>query len=263
MKLPFSRTFNEKPILFNTEMVKAILEGRKTQTRRVVKPQPDFETAKAALGGDTSTAIPAIDFEVAVDMCGAPLLGLKRGAGFGYTQPNIKCPYGKPGDRLWVRETWALAQYDFDHIPDERIYRADFGNEPVDWNWKPSIFMPREVSRILLEITDIRVERVQEISKKDAIAEGIEFRDGITTSGKKYSFPRYYTEEEDYKNIAVCTNPIDSYRTLWDSINDKRGFGWGVNPWVWVVEFKRIEMPLSEQQTLSEMQQDCYDNCEI
>jgi hypothetical protein len=243
MKLPFSRTFNEKPILFNTEMVKAILEGRKTQTRRVVKPQPGFTYCTKCKKEFTHCAC-YFDSDKKAERC------TKTGSA-----DLNKCPYGKPGDRLWVRETWALTQYDFDHIPDERIYRADFGNEPVDWNWKPSIFMPREVSRILLEITDIRVERVQQILNVDALAEGIQ---AFSKDGNLYKYGL-----DEWKWSDMPRDARDAFKRLWDSINKKRGFGWEVNPWVWVVEFKRIEMPLSEQQQLSQMQQDCFDNCEI
>ena len=175
---------NEYPILFNTEMVRAILAGKKTQTRRVMKPQPD-ET-KARWTGERW------EFHM-----GYPI---------GHDVP--KCPYGKPGDKLWVRETWCPNYYS-----DGRVgYKADWRNPlpevVAETKWKPSIFMPKSAARIWLEIVDVRVERVRSITSTDAIAEGI--------------------------NIDT-----ENFHELWNSINAKRGFGWDVNPWVWVVEFSK------------------------
>jgi hypothetical protein len=188
----------ERPILFNTEMIRALLDGRKTQTRRVVKHIP---------------------------MLGGPLAWCAAAAAQEPGWVNIVgdyrrfCPYGQPGDRLWVRET-------FKAFPDgDLFYRADFGDViPVhaddnseDWTWKPSIFMPRAASRLTLEIVSVRVERVQSISHRDALAEGVSY-DVSKPDGA----------------------PVPTYQKLWDSINAKRGYGWDKNPWVWVVEFKRI-----------------------
>ena len=201
---------SEKPILMSSPMVRAILEGRKTQTRRVAKKQP--------ISGDVK---PTKD----------------DGIWSSQTERSVvsyfSCPYGQPGDRLWVRETF---QHTCDVKGDACVrYKADgkamhsWANDsgegdwvkvsgecvPVDNpHWKPSIFMPRWASRITLELTAVRVERVQDIGEDDAIAEGIE-RD------------------------AMC-GPLSWYQTLWDSINAKRGFGWAVNPWVWVIEFRKI-----------------------
>lgn len=178
----------EKPILFTGEMVRAVLDGRKTQTRRVIKPQPGLLGPKDI-----------------------PLL-------------LYYCPYGQPGDRLWVRESWSV-DMSMDHlkpsdVPEDSIvyYRA---NTDKDWERqstgqvmgkkRPSIFMPRWASRINLEITDIRVERVQDITEEDAKAEGVDW------------YP------------AMRANRL--FQSLWDSINAKRGYAWDVNPWVWVVEF--------------------------
>lgn len=190
----------ERPILFSAPMVKAILEGRKTQTRRVVKPQPT---------GDDPIYNPS-SYE--------PDRGFYFKGGGKY-----KCPYDKPGDRLWVRETWC------NHWPigtaksciDGPCYRATDDGECIpEQKWKPSIHMPRWASRINLEIIDIRVERVQDISHQDAQAEG------CTTPSTEMGLT-----QGDWRG---------SFHALWDSINGKT-FPWSDNPWVWVVEFKRLE----------------------
>lgn len=195
----------EHPILFSASMVRAILEGRKTQTRRVVKPQPI--AAKKYVGGGFVEHRPnRTDGGKDRTAVGAPSCFLARVS-----------PYGGPGDRLWVRETWGIAG-DMPHDPGYVEYRADCSgnfNEVGDLvpRWRPSIHMRREDSRITLEITDVRVQRVQDISEADALAEGC--RSAI-------------------RHSAV-------FADLWDSINARRGFGWNANPWVWVLTFKRVE----------------------
>ena len=137
------------------------------------------------------------------------------------------CPYGQPGDTLWVRETWATPG-NYDHIKpsklsdtcftqDELAYRATETHGDVYYKWRPSIFMPRWANRITLDVVGVRIERVQNITEDDAQAEGI-------------SFPGW-----DYriKRNSWALN----FSSLWDSINAKRGYGWDINPWVWVVEF--------------------------
>lgn len=196
---------SEKPIIFSADMVRAILEGRKTQTRRVVKPQPS--------GGLRWNAVVVNGHGGWTDMHGDP-----RG-----------CPYGKTDCRLWVRETWGYsaalptsAHYTRDDstwcaYPDMRGYKAD--DPPGNWCWKPSIHMPRWASRITLQVTDVRVERVQDISEADAMAEGVvAWHD--TVDGTVYR---------------------PEFHLLWDSINATRGFGWSANPWVWVIEFERVQ----------------------
>lgn len=173
----------ERPILFSGEMVLAILDGRKTMTRRVVKPQPEPDT------------------------------DCPHHVGTGIERKARICPYGKPGDRLWVRET-------FCSFPDGNIfYRADNDERAPMKGWKPSIFMPRALSRITLEIKNVRVERLQDISENDAKAEG--------TDGE-----RYLGQGFDH-----CVYR-EAFRTLWESINGPGS--WESNPWVWVVEFKQI-----------------------
>lgn len=198
----------ERPILFSGPMVRAILEGRKTQTRRVVKPplSPDHlgQWEPTTIGGTGIT-----------DSRGnvVPEMGVIWHTRTGQV---IGCPYGQTGDNLWVRETWA------DLRPYNGIaYRADVSKTGIITKWKPSIFMPRWASRITLEITGVRVERVQEITAMDCISEGIK-----------------RSQAWDVHDRA--TEEICSFLSLWDSINGKK-HPWVSNPWVWVISFKRIE----------------------
>jgi hypothetical protein len=199
----------EHPILFSTPMVQAILEGRKTMTRRIVKLQPLIDNPIEQIG--KSNGIPAIN-------------------DYG-SQKVILCPYGQPGDKLWVKET-------FEHgCMGGFIYAADRTEKELldyrysGYKWKPSIFMPKAVARIWLEITDVRVERLQSISRTDGIAEGVE-RKFI----KNYCDVLYVDYGSD---LMGYYNSVDSFRTLWSKINGKEN--WNSNPWVWVIEFKRIE----------------------
>ncbi|MPW16948.1 hypothetical protein GCT13_08385 [Paraburkholderia sp. CNPSo 3157] len=225
----------ERPLLFSGPMVRALLDGSKTQTRRIVKPQPDFETARNALGGDTSSTTVAYDGTMGG-------IGLKRGNAMGYVFPNIHCPYGKPGDRLWVRETWAQPTT---LDPGPTVYRADYpacvpaGFENVPpaeaATWKPSIHMPRAMSRLTLEVTGVRVERLQSISDTDAAAEGVE---SLRNEGEFWKNYQTSTASCDY---LTCLSAGESFRTLWDGINAARGFAWDANPFVWVIHFRRIQ----------------------
>ena len=181
----------ERPILFSGEMVRAILDGKKTQTRRVAK----------------GVALEWLD-----------------DAGFDpefVAKDNDLCPYGKVGDRLWVRETHSIKEYDFDyHVTyfadgETKIFKSNVSGMFTNKKTRPSIHMPRHFSRINLEITDIRVERIQDISDNDIESEGVEvFGDSIVR-----------------KTL---------FTDLWNKINKKRGCGWDKNPWVWVVTFKRV-----------------------
>lgn len=197
----------ERPILFSGPMVRAILDGRKTQTRRVVKPQS------------------------LVGHCGGGVV--------------TKCPYGGTSDRLWVRETWA-ARLDQDHVRPNDLPRGTVGywaDGPARCcntgcpgaagKVRPSIFMPRWASRITLEITGVRIQRVQKISEEDAEAEGID----IVID--QHRSPWCASAGSDGCACGGKSNR-EHFALLWDSINAKRGFGWDVNPWVWVVEFKRV-----------------------
>lgn len=183
----------EKPILFSAPMIQAILESRKNQTRRVIVPQPRRDLIA-----------PAPDELIWRD-------------GMGHIW---KCPYGKAGDFLWVRETWCGGEMGMGYQ-----YRADWPQHEFGPVWKPSIFMPRNASRIFLKILDIGVERVSDISEKDARDEGVE---------RKVSHNREWTP------IPEGTYRL-GFANIWDSINEKSGSGWDVNPFVWVIKFKRIE----------------------
>ena len=212
----------ERPILFSAPMVRAILDGRKTVTRRPVKPQPEVRM---------------------VDMIG-PMLTFKNKRGGHWLYPNAKqqiiedCPYGQIGERLWVRETWYcdhnevmrgpyLKPDDLD-VSEARddgtlVYAAD-GLTPYETDqpvWKPSIHMPRWACRILLEITDVRVERLQDISRADIRAEGLECPPELASDD-------------------VSPNYRDWYPAAWKALWNSTGGDWDANPWVWVVEFKRV-----------------------
>lgn len=200
---------NEKPILFSGPMVRAILAGSKTQTRRVVKGQP--------FGQELNPDEILLSFK--------------------------KLPYGGVGDRLWVKETWRAAksldklsplgigqaavnagyrkpwapiQYEANGARDNWERNFD-GDKTEPGKVRVSIHMPRWASRITLEIVSVRVERLQEISHRDALAEGVE-----------------------YDVSKLGGDPLARFQSLWDSINDKRGFGWDKNPYVWCLEFRKL-----------------------
>jgi hypothetical protein len=210
----------ERPILFSAPMVRALPDGSKTQTRRVIKLKPHHQIAERE---DRSLWPWMYDSERDADHW-------------------LLCPHGKPGDQLWVRETWGLHAYGDDtdwlkgsctaqDLEDHVItYRADWGPLQDSCHWRPSIHMPRAASRITLEITGVRVERLQSISEADAIAEGIE-----PDAQPGDSAPLW----REYKTGGTTICPINSYRTLWESINGPGS--WDANPWVWVVEFRRIK----------------------
>lgn len=183
----------ERPILFSTPMVKAILAGSKTQTRRVIKPQPDTPFDKYALN-----ILPQ------------------------------QCPYGAPGDRLWVRETF-LAVGGVKSPKRRIVYKSTNGLDGhPEWlspAWAPSIHMPRNASQITLEVVSVRVEMVRDITEADAKAEG--------------AVPHEYYEGAGGEPFTYR----EAFEDLWNSINEKRGHGWDVNPWVWVVEFRRVDTP--------------------
>jgi len=208
---------NERPILFSAPMVRAILAGAKTQTRRVVKPALAEREwiEKRADGG----------FWRCADGEPTCYTGVWETHEYAQQYP-IRCPYGQPGDRLWVRETFGHFERNDQLKPGAKIfYRAD-GEAPAVEPWRPSIHMPRWASRITLDITGVRVERLNEISPADAVKEGIETCE-------------YSGEWLNYRNVASPSlTPQGSFRTLWESINGEDS--WGANPWVWVVEFKRV-----------------------
>lgn len=229
---------SEKPILFNGEMVRAILDGRKTQTRRVIKPQPFVCNGAYQFSHNKYTE---------EHHCYADID--QEGEDQFIEFLSSICPYGAVGDRLWVREAFSFFEYTTTGR-DVISYKADdgekdFPNEPnlfdglkihqFDKNY-PSIFLPRWASRITLEITNIRVERVQDTCKQDIIAEGVDF-----TEGEYYNLKDSFGGPEDEFRGWMKKNLAQKFSQLWDSINEKRGYGWDKNPWVWVVEFKLQE----------------------
>ena len=235
-------TIKERPILFSAPMVRAILEGRKTVTRRAIKVQPH------------------------IDASGNFCVGRSNYGQDGYGKPMTKhfvngcCPYGKPGDRLWVRETFALlgnedgccidwqdnlvkgdergaariyrascppGDYGLNQIPAKAEWKPDTEAMEYDGAWRPSIHMPRWASRILLEITDVRVERLQDISEDQAKAEGVRLYKEHAELGDWWHVEGIETYSAD---------PRKSFELLWNAT----GGDWDANPWVWVVEFKRV-----------------------
>lgn len=213
----------ERPILFRSPMVRAILASTKTQTRRLIKPVGKDGGFVLKDYGDGPWPYRSEDGERGfyVDRHGYDI------------EERIACPYGQPGDRLWVREAWANVEVDGARV----VYRADadddgsvpylcpgsggFGggvSNVTPSRWRPSIHMPRWASRITLEVTDVRVERLQDISEADAIAEGAE--------------PLLVPPD------GGSTPHVEGFRSLWESINGPGS--WDANPWVWVITFRRI-----------------------
>lgn len=204
----------ERPILFNGDMVRAILDGRKIQTRRVIRPQPSAGIRKSPFANG----------------------GIEDGHG-----RAIKTTY-EPGDRLWVRESWAVGKCADGFKPSELHAGAWLVENGGIWfdadntkpkkpyspkgKKRPSIFMPRWASRITLEVTKVRVERIQEITPKDVYAEGV-------WCAKSLSY------ENTIPSLRQKCKDV-YFRSLWDRINKNRGYGWDVNPWVWVVKFKML-----------------------
>lgn len=209
----------ERPILFSTEMVQAILEGRKTMTRRIIKPQPDDD----GLWNDTKYPR-ALDSE---------LKGWNGVVGETGESKGFRCPFGDVGDLLWVRETWMRSPNRHIQGMDEYKYKASVSEQFIkEWPgyWKPSIFMPKEACRIRLEVTGVRVERLQSITSDDAKGEGVKEWMKVEAftrmKGLNYNIPRPFSEYQF------------SFLELWCRINGIKS--WEDNPWVWVIEFKRI-----------------------
>lgn len=212
----------ETPILYKPGMVVAVRNDRKTHTRRLnglgkINESPDIYTVT---GYDSSGKAWFLD----------------NSGNF----TSLQCPYGGMGDRLWVREAWSVpAMFDrkkpSDLDPHEMEvfdcvrYHAD--GVTSDGKTRVSIHMPRWASRINLEIVNVRIERVNDITEEDAKAEGVD-----------WLHPESEVYYKDYllRTLQGCQTAKESFYTLWDSINKENGYGWGVNPWVWVVEFRRV-----------------------
>jgi len=213
----------DRPILFQADMVRAILDGRKTMTRRPLRIQP-LDVIPMKVPNEWVT-LRTRDPEPHGDV--------------------IRCRFGGVGDRLWVRETWGALPH-FDHVAPRDIpkfaeinYAAD-GPCPIVTKWRPSIFMPRWASRITLEIVNVRCERVQSMPRDDAFFEGVSPIDPYEIQPDlPAGFPAAFPDYGDPTNFFTA-DPVMSFASLWDKINAKRGFGWDENPYVWVVEFRKV-----------------------
>ncbi|EOI1119918.1 morphogenetic protein [Klebsiella oxytoca] len=225
----------ERGMIFNGEMVRAILDGRKTQTRRPVK-------------------FPVHDKNLGCELAGNELAGELSAGNY------LNSAFGKPGDRIWVRETFQGPLFDYDLMdsyckdptpfekPEFCVYKADGVPAPEFYDaddelhccWRPSIHMPRWASRILLEITDVRVERLNAISPEDAESEGLE-RTNFTGFGDEPGLPSYPEPDVYFDPLKKQWKeyPPEAFAGLWESIYGEGS--WQANPWVWVIEFKRVE----------------------
>lgn len=221
-----TKTAKERPILFTGPMVNAILEGRKTQTRRYLKSLSGVYPNFLIKEGEPY-----------------PYYYRRRDAvwdSFGSLEELAAkhCPYGKRGDRLWVRETWCRGLSDTHECWG---YRADMRyqcGKPIPDNgvkklWKPSIHMPRSYSRITLEVTDVRIEQVQNISEEDALQEGIEEKSLIPAQPCWRGTP----------HSEWCFHPTGAYKDTWNSVNKEHS--WDSNPFVWVIEFRKLPSTLA------------------
>lgn len=206
----------ERPILFSGEMVRAILSGRKSQTRRIVNWRRLHAQAGLTFPSRCNLAFYTIMNSWALASPGENLMRC------------VECPFGVAGDRLWVKETFAL----HDHLePPILYYRADDETKyESDGRWQPSIYMPRKFSRILLQVVRVRVERLQDISDRDAMSEGVQ--------KDEHSDVGFWIGEMSGTARVMHANPRAAYSVLWDSIHGEGS--WDQNPWVWVVEFKKI-----------------------
>lgn len=232
----------ERPILFSGSMIRAILDGRKTQTRRVIKEVPTFKHIDR----------PIMDWGLSgchTDDDGRYWLEVQTEVDDSSVS-ELLCHHGQPGDRLWVKEThWRFGIWRKNGLTSAGrqkwrfvALRHDLGvqfSAPAPtptrgrkgWHKRPSIFMPRPDSRITLEVVSVRVESLQDISEDDAKAEGI--RDLSQPFGTNLGFG----VEEPFSEHGTSRQ---AFRGLWDSINSKRVYGWDVNPWVWVIGFRRL-----------------------
>lgn len=232
----------DRPILFSGAMVRALLDGSKTQTRRVVKPQPPTGLDRSAF------VIESTDRRQTGSFCWSDAFPLST------KTHHARCPFGVPGDRLWVRETMKLSDAGWYYAADGAVPPYDGKTAHVASWWAElkrgntcvSIHMPRWASRITLEVTSVRVARLQAISEEDANAEGVEAESADQTIlYRDYRAPaawfQCWREDSDvgeYVDMEQIARA--SYRTLWESINGPGS--WLTNPWVWVVEFKRAEV---------------------
>lgn len=241
----------ERGMIFNGEMVRAILDGRKTQTRRIIKQRHLFKPVRG-FGFEPES----LNYPVHIPS------GEEGENALAWAKDN--CPHGNPGDRIWVRETWSqlgnedgcaidwndelvkgggpeaariyrasceqkTGNYGLWSIPDDAFWKPHTDNMEFEGSWRPSIHMPRWASRILLEITDVRVERLADISEQNAATEGLSPAGDLLPA-----YPgTYLTPKGDFATAKVA------FQRLWESIYGE--VSWQVNPWVWVIEFMRVE----------------------
>ncbi len=257
----------ERPILFSAPMVRALLDGTKTQTRRALKPQPPAD-APLIMVGEYAPALIDRRGEMypGADVFGAEfddgsdtlVVGGAVDAGTGIVAWCLKCPFGEPGDRLWVREAFApyrmrgtgvpsgIADADYACLKDgTQVWRSppavfpclsEYAPGAFDVvRWRPSIHMPRWASRITLEITDVRVQRLHDISNMDAISEGVE---DVSPDPDRWSRWRDYFPERGAPKGAFSAARL-SFLSLWESINSTKSVV--ANPWVWALTFKRVQ----------------------
>lgn len=215
-----------KPILFNTEMVQAILDGRKTQTRRVIKvTNPnEWEGINNCRDSECGASVPCYLYRPEAT----------EGRGIHYPRYDV-------GDNLWVRETFCEIPYEYERIPiggghitlPKYAYRAD---SKIDYTgiWRPSIHMPREAARLFLLVKAVRVERLQEISEEDAQAEG--FEPSLCDCSNSGAFGC-----TDCMNTGMIEPAMVGFVEIWDRLNARRGYGWDTNPWVWVIKFGIVD----------------------
>lgn len=227
-----------RPILFNTEMVRAILDGRKSCTRRIVKPQQ----LVGLLPDKCKNGVPE-EFLKKKKLMFKPYCDMKD---IELINTAYKVPY-KPGDVLYVRETWhkylkRVGSGENCRLQEFFGYRASIANsEDAEEPWKPSIHMPKEAARIFLRVTNVRVERLQDITPKDAENEGV---GNLFYEDIGYSEKNYGTEVDPEYGIAK-----EQFSWLWDSTikkSDLDRYGWEANPWVWIIKFERCDKPESE-----------------
>lgn len=210
----------QRPILFSTPMVQGVLEDRKNETRRTrgldrLNENPDM-----------------FEYADQIDHCGKTIFFLSHKET--RNEMVLHCPYGDAGDELWVRETWA---YLSDHpMAAQFLYKASEVATPGT-TWRPSIHMPREAARLFLKITKVRLERLHDISANGAISEGVDFIPHFLT-GKRFFKDYTYYSKTPMSDNGGFDNPVDSFKSLWVSINGEASCQ--INPWVWVIKFERI-----------------------
>ena len=219
------------PILFNTEMIRAIMDGRKTVTRRLVKPRmPDVCPECMHIHADYIYDRIAENIYCAI--CGEPL------------QPEIKPSY-QPGDILYVREIWNTNHlHEYSNESNEYVYKADYDGHAGEFGWRPSIHMPKEAARIWLKVTDVKVERLKSITEAQALKEGFK-GEPCSCGGTAYACTDCY-------NTGWIEPPLVGFMYTWESTIKKvdiNRYGWNADPWVWVIEFEHCEKPDENETT--------------